>query len=372
MRQAAEAKNRDLDLARTQYVQRVAIRDERKKMLDELKTQIEKLKILHDDPETPKVQSMGYAPVPLEISFPKWKAFFPGGTVLGFMLGVGLAFLIELLNDLVRIPKDVVRYLHIPLLGVIPDISEDSLVENIDPCLIVQQAPYSVITESYRRFRAHLKLSAVTTGAKSLLIASCNSGEGGTCASANLAATLAAEGRKVLLIDANLWRPALHKIFRKTTADEQITEHALGLCDFLKGQCSEDEIVKFSGVDGLYVVEAGTPPPNPGGLLCSDRMGELIKRQRDNYDYVIVDGPPVLLVSEAKVLSRFIDGTVLVCNADTTRRGAAQRAIRELREINAAIAGCVLLRVKALKGGYFQEQFKSYQEYQKPLLARAT
>jgi Mrp family chromosome partitioning ATPase len=99
-------------------------------------------------------------------------------------------------------------------------------------------------------------------------------------------------------------------------------------------------------------------------------MEELIKEQRESYDYVIIDGPPVLVVSDAKVLATFVDGTVLVFNAGATRKGAAQRTIRELKEVNATIVGCVLFAVKAMKGGYFQEQFKSYMKYQKLQLAR--
>jgi Mrp family chromosome partitioning ATPase len=98
-------------------------------------------------------------------------------------------------------------------------------------------------------------------------------------------------------------------------------------------------------------------------------MEQLIKDRRKNYDYIIVDGPPVLLVSDAKVLAKIVDGTVLVVNAGTTRRGAAQRTIRELQAIDAKIVGCVLFAARALKGGYFHEQFRSYQKYQKLQLA---
>jgi uncharacterized protein involved in exopolysaccharide biosynthesis len=121
MRDAAVKQKEELDLARVQFSQRVKIRDERRAILDTIKSQTEKLKIIHDDPETPTVQLMGLAPEPLEASFPKLIVFVPGGTLLGLLLGVGLAFLIELLNDLVRTPKDVATHLHIPLLGIIPD-----------------------------------------------------------------------------------------------------------------------------------------------------------------------------------------------------------------------------------------------------------
>jgi Mrp family chromosome partitioning ATPase len=101
-------------------------------------------------------------------------------------------------------------------------------------------------------------------------------------------------------------------------------------------------------------------------------MEELIKQQRDNYDYIIIDGLPVLLVSESKVLARLVDGTIMVFNAASTRRGAAQRAIRELKDVNADILGCVIFDARVLKGGYFREQFKSYQKYHKPLLVNPT
>ena len=100
-------------------------------------------------------------------------------------------------------------------------------------------------------------------------------------------------------------------------------------------------------------------------------MEQLLKHQRKSYDYVIVDGPPVLVVSDAKMLARLVDGTILVFNAGSTGRGAAQRTIREMKEVDAAIIGCVLFAVRAMKGGYFHEQFRSYLEYQKLQLAHS-
>jgi uncharacterized protein involved in exopolysaccharide biosynthesis len=141
LRETAAKQKEEMDVARTQYAKSVKIRDERRTMLDSIKEQAEKLKIMYDDPETPKVQLTDLAPVPLEASFPKWQIFFPGGTFLGLLLGIGLAFLIELLNDLVRTPKDVATYLHIPLLGMIPDADEDEQIEDIEPAFVARQAP---------------------------------------------------------------------------------------------------------------------------------------------------------------------------------------------------------------------------------------
>ncbi|MGA1979087.1 MAG: polysaccharide biosynthesis tyrosine autokinase [Sedimentisphaerales bacterium] len=369
LRQEALAKQRELDLARIQYQQRASIRDERKQMLDSVKEQLEKLKIMLEDPETPKVQFVGPAPVPLEVSFPRWEVCFPGGTVLGFMLGVGLAFLIEMLNDLVRTPKDVGRYLHIPLLGVVPDADEDEQVRDIDLCHVVRQAPYSIISESYRQLRTNLKLSGPVESLKVLLVTSGAAGDGKTSVVVNLATTFVAENKKVLLIDANFWQSALYTIFPKEAVEAE--QDDFGLSTLLVGRCGYQDAIRPSGIEDLSIIDSGPLPSNPAELLGGTQMKQLVEQQRQNYDYIIIDGPPVLLVSAAKILAKLADGTVLVFNAAATRRGAAQRTIGELREVDAAVVGCVLLGVRVMKGGYFQEQFRSYQEYQKLQLAHS-
>ncbi len=372
LRLEAEAQKKDLDLARVQYEQRLAIRDERKQMLDEIKATIESYRMMYDDPETPKVQSYGPALPPLEVSSPRWEFYFPGGTILGFIFGIGLALALELLNDLVRTPRDVTRFLHIPLLSVVPDAAEDEQVRNIDLCHVVRQAPYSIISESYRRCRTNIKLSGAAAPVRALLVSSGAAGDGKTSVAVNLAAAFVAENRKVLLIDANFRRPSLQTIFPKPAVEGQQGEQSkFGLSNLLLGQCGYQEAIRSSGIEDLDIIDSGPIPANPAELLGTLRMEELIKEQRKNYDYVIVDGPPVLLVSDAKVLAKIVDGTVLVFNAAATRRGAAQRTIRELQAVDATIVGCVLFAVRALKGGYFQEQFRSYQEYQKLQLARS-
>ncbi|MHC4616621.1 MAG: polysaccharide biosynthesis tyrosine autokinase [Planctomycetota bacterium] len=372
MRAEAAAKKRDLDLARTQYAIRQAVRDERREMLDTIKAQIESYNIIRKDPETSKVLSMGLAPEPLEVSSPRWEFYFPGGTVLGMMLGVGLAFLIELLNDLVRTPRDVARYLHIPLLGVIPDADEDDEAADVDLLHVVRQAPYSVISESYRRFRTNVKLAGSADSLKVLLVAGGLAGDGATSVAVNLAVTLLAENNKVLLIDANFRRPSLQKVFPKKGGGEPETgSSTVGLSTLLNGKGSYEHTLRANVIEGLDIIETGSPPFNPAELLGGYRMEQLIKDQRNNYDYIIIDAPPVLLLSDAKVLGKLVDGTVLVFNAGTTRRGAAQRTIQEMKAVNAPVIGCVLFAVRVLKGGYYHEQFRSYQKYQKVQLAHS-
>jgi succinoglycan biosynthesis transport protein ExoP len=361
MRDETAKRKEEMDLARAQYEQRLKIRDERRTMLDSIKEQTEKLKIVHDDPETPKVQLVGLAPEPLEVSFPRLEFFLPSGAVLGFLAGLGLAFLVEILNDLVRTPKDVATYLHIPLLGIIPDAEEDKDLGEIELALTSREAPNSIMGESYRRLRTNLKLSASAEKAKTILITSGSAEDGKTTVAVNLATTLVADGKKVLLIDGNMRRPTLGRIF---TGPEPEAVQGPGLSALLAGKCSPQDAIRSSGMERLDIIESGQIPANPAEVLGGEAMERLIKQQRENYDYVIIDGGPVFLVSETKILSKHVDGTILVFNAAQTRRGAALRAISELRQVNAEILGCVLVGVKILKGGYFRELFRSYQEYQ--------
>ncbi|MHC4124113.1 MAG: GumC family protein, partial [Planctomycetota bacterium] len=309
MREAADKQKKALDLGRIQYEKRKTIRDDIQKQLEGVKASIVTQKIIYEDPETPKIKSVGLAPVPLEISSPKWQIYFPAGTFLGIALGAGLAFLIELLNDLIRMPRDVSKYLRIPLLGIIPDIEEDEQAEGVNLYHVVRKAPYSILSESYRRFKTNLKLSNPSISSQALLISSGMAGEGKTSVAVNLATTVAADGKRVLLIDANFWRPNLHKVFSKeeqqqkkkskkgkSKPEEGLSE--FGLSTLLSGLCGYQEAVKPTGIENFDIIESGLLPSNPAELLAGTQMGKLIKHQHENYDYIIIDGPPVLLVSD--------------------------------------------------------------------------
>ena len=371
MRQETIAKQRDLDTARIQYEQRLKIRDERIAMLGVIKESIEKMRIIYDDPETPKVRALGDALKPLRMVFSReWWFWFPGGTILGFLLSVGLAFALELADDKVRTPRIVSRYLHIPLLGVVPDASVDRDVRGVDLCRVVSQAPYSLISESYRQCRTNLKLSGSGESLKSLLVTSGSPGDGKTCVAVNLATAFVAENKKVLLIDANFRQPTSEKLFPKSDAgrlDDEGLSVGFGLSSVLVGQCGAQQAIRSSGIEGLDIIDAGLLPPNPAELLGSARMEEMLRQQRNNYDYIVLDSPPVLLISDAKVLAKRVDATIVVLNAAATRRGTAQRTIKELQDVDANVIGCVLLGAPALKGGYFQEQSKSYRRYQEKM-----
>ncbi len=154
-------------------------------------------------------------------------------------------------------------------------------------------------------------------------------------------------------------------LFPKSETEDTDEQFDFGLSSVLTHHCAPGEAVRSSGIEGLGIIDCGPGPANPAELLGSPRMEELLREQRRNYDYIIIDGPPVLLVSDAKVLAGLADATILVFNADATGKGAAERTVRELNEIDARIIGSVLLGARSIKGGYFQEQFRSYKKYHK-------
>jgi polysaccharide biosynthesis transport protein len=366
MRAGTELKQKDLERYQIIYEQSVSKRDELRKRKDEITAQITTYKLIYGDPETPQVKRAGYAPEPLKMSSPKWQLFFPGGLALGMLSGIGLAFLIEMLNDLVRTPSDVKRYLQTPLLGVIYHVEEDEQVQGVDLCHVIRQAPHSITGECYRQFKTNLKLSAPPETLKSILVTSGQAGEGTTCAASNLAETFAAEGKRVLFVDANLRRPTSRTTFPPISGD---AVHGLG--DVLAGQCQLVAAIRSTGLEGFDVLDAGTPTRSPAELIGSQAMRQVLVELERTYDHIIIDGPPVLLVSEAKTLASMVRSTVLVFSATSTTRGAAGRTIRELGEIHANVVGCMLMQARSLKGGYFQELYKSYEDYHSGQLTAA-
>jgi capsular exopolysaccharide synthesis family protein len=229
-----------------------------------------------------------------------------------------------------------------------------------------------MVSESYRRFRANLRLSGFTRSLKTVLIAGGDTGEGKTSVAVNLAATFVAEGKKVLLIDANFRKPSLKKLFPRTQSGSvKAPQFDFGLSSVLTNQCGCKDAVRPTGIEDFDVIDSGPIPLNPVELLAGARMKELLSQCRKKYDHIIIDSAAVLLVSDAKGLAKLVNATILVFNAELTRRGSARRTINELRAVNAKVVGCVLFAAVPIKGGYFHERFRSYRRYLKPQLAAA-
>jgi len=363
-RMLALQEHKSLSLIRADYTKQVVQRDKLREDIATTEDFIRALNTIHDDATSNKLRLGSRAIPPDKMSSPKIEVFVPGGFVLGFMMGIGIAFLIELLNDLVRTPRDVMKHLRTPLLGTICHKSEDSAVRKVDLYHVVRQAPYSIMSECYRQLRTNLKLNTTGGSHKSLLITSAAMEDGKTTTAMNLCYTLIGDDRSVVLIDTNFQKPSTVNLFPDDEKNELSTDVSdMGLSNYLMGQCDMQKVVRTSGIEGFDIVDSGQLPLNTAELLGSRRMKDIIDDLSSKYDYVIVDGPP-LLVSEAKMLVDATDGTIVVFNAMSTKRGTAQRTLRELREINANLVGSVLIGVRSLKGGYFREVYRSYQEYQ--------
>jgi capsular exopolysaccharide synthesis family protein len=365
--QSAHAEYKEIDRIRNEYSRYERQRVESRTLLEEMNTLLAKKTAQHDDPGLSKLSSPYAATNPREKSFPNKMMFFPGGLILGLMAGLGLAFLVELMNDLLRSPSDVMRHLKVPLMGMVCHIDDDEDIDGVDLYHVVRQAPYSIMSECYRQLRTNLKLSGAEGQAKkTLLITSGQAGDGKTTVAVNLTSTLLAEDSRVLLIDANFRRPSTPRLFPHSAADgSAIDTSDYGLSNYLMGQCdSADQIVRESDIGGLFIIDSGPLPANPAQLFSSQRMKLLLEHCKSNFDYVIIDGP-AMLVSDSKTLAAQVDGTIIVFNTANTHRGAAMRMLREMREIHADIVGTVLMGVKSRKGGYFQEIYRSYQDYQR-------
>jgi capsular exopolysaccharide synthesis family protein len=365
--QAAREEYKAVDTIRANYDKYEKKREEEQALLTQITGFIEKLNAQYQDPLISKLQSLGSAPIPLKMSFPQLILFLPGGTILGLLAGLGLAFAVELLNDLLRTPTDVKRHLRVPLLGTICHADDDSDIEGVELAHVVRQAPHSITSEGYRQLRTNLKLSG-PGGAehKTLLVTSPAAGDGKTSVAVNLAATMLHENKRVLLIDANFRRPSSGRLFPRTEANGSVSEHAdFGLSNYLMGQCGDEkEIIRPSGIEGMDIIDSGPLPVNPGELFDDLRMKQLLDRCKEAYEYVIIDGP-ALLVNDAKILASHADGTLVIFNAAETHRGTAQRILRELQSVHANTVGTVLMGVKSRKGGYFNEVYRSYHEYQR-------
>ena len=201
--------------------------------------------------------------------------------------------------------------------------------------LIVAGAPWSIESEAFRNMRTTISYSAADKPPKTLLLTSGSKGDGKSTVCANLAVSLAQNSNRVLLIDGDLRRPSMYKMFniRRTTP---------GLADYLAGQRDCSEIMLANIIENFTLIAAGTPPPNPTELLGSRRMAELLEMMETEYDYILIDSPPVLGIADARVLSSVVEGVILIARSGKTTRPVVSKAASELNQIGAKILGSVL------------------------------
>lgn len=299
------------------------------------------------------VQVRGQAVEPEEPSFPKWIVMVPLGVLLGLGVGVGLALLLEFIDTSVKSPADLSQRLDLPILGVVPHTND--LNEDIgDPHLAFTTNPNSLIGEAFRQIRTCLLFSGPAGMNKSVLVTSPQPGDGRGTVTLNLAAAVAHGGKRVLVVDANFRQPMIRKVFPDCPEE--------GLSNALVGQGNWTETV-HEVEPNLHVMSSGPMPPNPAELLGSDHMRNLLGEMTARYDQVIFDGAPVLLVTDAPILSTLVDGTILVVRAGANTFGVVQRARGALARVGAHVFGVILNGIRITAGGYLRENYRTFYEY---------
>lgn len=260
------------------------------------------------------------------------------GLLLGGMLGVLAAFLLEFLDDTIKTPEDVEQKLKLAVLGIIPKLGQKETIAE------VANDPKSSFSEAYRSVRTALQFATDHGVPKNLLVTSSGPGEGKSTTALALARNLTQLGKRVLLIDGDLRNPSLHKTLGLRVE--------FGLSNLLAGGCTLADATQAIEENGLHVVLAGPLPPNPAELLSGSKLVSLLTIGSERYDHVIIDGPPVLGLADAPILSNAVGATILVVNSAKTKIGAAQAALKRLLVARARVVGCLLTKYDARTAGY--------------------
>ncbi|MYL40677.1 polysaccharide biosynthesis tyrosine autokinase [Virgibacillus massiliensis] len=211
--------------------------------------------------------------------------------------------------------------------------------------LIAKLNPKSPISEQYRTVRTNIDFASVDQELHSIVVSSSGPGEGKSMTTANLAVVYAQQGKRVLLIDADLRKPTVHYTFR--------LDNLRGLSNILVGENTVEEVINRSDVDHLDVMPCGPIPPNPAELLASRKMKTLLNELKMSYDMVIFDSPPVLAVTDAQILANIVDGSLLVVRSNHTEKEAAQKATDSLKPAKAKLLGTVLNDREKKQSNYY-------------------
>ena len=276
---------------------------------------------------------------------------------LGLSTGIGLAFLLDSMDNTVRTPEQAQVVSALPSLGMIPLGSRSSreagsrqklaLASSKEAVeLVTQSRPRSQMAESYRALRTSLLLTFAGGPPKVILITSALPEEGKTTTSINSAIVLAQKGTRVLLIDADLRRPSIHKTLAMGPK--------IGLSNVLTGSATlQQAIIPSTILPDLFILPAGTPPPNPAELLASNKMKTVLEELRKQYDHIVIDSPPTLSVTDAVVMSTSADAVVLVIRSGHTTKPALRRARDILLQVNARVCGVLVNAVDLNSPDYY-------------------
>lgn len=272
--------------------------------------------------------------------------------VVTLVIGIGLAFLLDALDNTLKGPSDVEDKLGLSVLGMVHRIGKGK-EERSDMLRAFVDDPQGVFAEAIRSIRTGVVLSGLDNPHKVVVVTSSVPGEGKTTLSTNLAVALG-QMERVLLIDADMRRPTIRK-------NIGLDADAKGLSDYVAGSVELNECVHvLPGSDSVHLIPSGTIPPNPLELLSSHRFAEVLSLLEEHYDRIVIDSAPVLPVSDARVLSRYANALIYVVKADATPVGTVKQGVKLLKQASAPMVGVVLNHMIVKKGGYYGKYGENY------------
>jgi polysaccharide biosynthesis transport protein len=262
----------------------------------------------------------------------------------GLTLAIGLAFTFEFTDDRIKNPDEMKKHLGLPYLGLVPALFDKTIATPL-----IDRGVPNMFSESFRSIRTNVLFSSTDHGGRLVVVTSSTPGEGKTVVSTNVAVALAQAGHRVLLIDADMRKPRVHEVFQIASSP--------GLSNVLVGDANASAVIQESSANGLWVMPAGTHPPNPAELLGSKKFKDFAAFLMQYFDWVIVDTPPVMAVTDASLAANMAHGVVFVVGSEMTSRRIAQRAVEQLEMGQAKFLGAVLNRVDLEHNSYYYSKY---------------
>jgi capsular exopolysaccharide synthesis family protein len=311
------------------------------------------------------IRILDYALVPDDPVMPKVPLNLLIGALLGLVLGVGLAFMAEVLDSTIKTQEDVEGLLGLPFLGVIPTIKATSagpdrgrpLPDGEARDLHVFDFPKSMVAECCRTIRTNILFMSPEQKIRRLLITSAGPREGKTVTSVNIATVMSQSNARVLLVDTDMRRPRVHRCFGM--------ENHVGLSSLILGEVDYDDAIHSTPVPNLDVLLCGPVPPNPAELMLTERFRAILSELDERYDIVILDSPPTIAVTDSMILSQMVDGLLLVVKGGQTSKAIVRKAVSRLRGVNAPILGCVVndVDLENRRYGHYSYYYRHYGKY---------
>lgn len=302
--------------------------------------------------KTSGIRVVDFAEVPREPVRPNKRTDLLLGLFGGLIAGVGLAFFLEYFDRRVKNPEEIQRFLGVPFLGMVPAVAANG---NGDTARRLIEAFGTICT--------NVIVSSAGEKSKTISVTSSQPGEGKTVVASNLALALANSGKRVLILDADMRRPRQHQVFR--------TRREPGLSSLLAGEAKASEAICKTETPGLWLLPSGPLPPNPADLLRSDTFERFLDTLGDQFDWIVIDSPPVLTVTDPAVVAHRSSGVVFVVGSEQVDRAMAQRAVEQLTAARANILGAVLNRVNVDKDPYYYARYRTAAYSNQPARSQA-